>query len=169
MRTPNTSQGKCSPKVQSEQCWRWIRLMMFNVGKAAINNYNFWGMVHTIHYWVYHILTGVKHDDLRLSPKRPCLSTFRRPACSRLFNVQGKRLRKELTEAGNCYGWWCGWVSRWSCLSSLVPPFKGSLVVNYHEKGNGINKNHPNRNGAVIMGMVYEFGSTMVSADSNCS
>ena len=58
-----------------------------------------WGMVHTIHYWVYHILTGLKNYDSRLSPKRQCLSIFRRPACSRLFNVQGKRLRKELTEA----------------------------------------------------------------------
>ena len=40
-----------------------------------------WGMVHTIHYWVYHILTGLKHDDSRLSPKRPCLCrrTFYRP------------------------------------------------------------------------------------------
>ena len=40
-----------------------------------------WGMVHTIHYWVYHILTGLKNDDSRLSPKRPCLCrrTFYRP------------------------------------------------------------------------------------------
>ena len=97
-----------------------------------------WGMVHTIHYWVYHILTGLKHDDSRLSPKRPCLSTFRMPACSRLFNVQGKRLRKELTEAGNCYGWWCGWVSRWSCLSSLVPPF--GIIMSTTMKMGMVNK-----------------------------